>query len=338
MTLDTVALRARALAATPGHWSVQGPWPHATIYAFDNPDLREDVEACHIASSPLILRSDQKCADDADMAFIAAANPQAVIALLDEIDRLRMELRDREIMVEDRGESFRRVTEELAAMTAARDEACESWQAHLTGAIKRCGNDGGISIRTGEPGCSPREGRWEVSAPLCGECGARPATCVGRYEDTPYAYGCDECCGHGCEDGVCFPLDEIPQRLEIGRTNWHEVADERDRLRATLAQPHMVWAAEQHSVGVDIAAEDAKMRPVYNFVVAHNLGSYRVRSSLSYVDRDLFDRLGLLVDAAIAKGQAAMPRVDDIPITLATACTCTPTAHGHRTDCPRYRV
>lgn len=44
----------------------------------------------------------------------------------------------------------------------------------------------------------------------CTHCGA-PATCVGRYEsvgdDAPWEPACDTCCGHGCEDGRCHPMD-----------------------------------------------------------------------------------------------------------------------------------
>lgn len=40
----------------------------------------------------------------------------------------------------------------------------------------------------------------------CDTCGKR-ATCVGAYEmadvETPQ---CDECCGHGNEDGKCWPI------------------------------------------------------------------------------------------------------------------------------------
>src|SRR6185312_16586972 len=39
-----------------------------------------------------------------------------------------------------------------------------------------------------------------------------------------------------------------------------DLLDEVERLRATLAQPHHEWAAGQHSVGVDIAAEDKRIR------------------------------------------------------------------------------
>lgn len=43
--------------------------------------------------------------------------------------------------------------------------------------------------------------------PTCTFCGA-PAVCVGRYEMADEdQYGCDVCCGHGCEDGYCVPLE-----------------------------------------------------------------------------------------------------------------------------------
>lgn len=42
--------------------------------------------------------------------------------------------------------------------------------------------------------------------PTCATCG-KPATCIGRYEgmteDDP---ACDDCCGHGNEDGRCEPI------------------------------------------------------------------------------------------------------------------------------------
>jgi hypothetical protein len=41
---------------------------------------------------------------------------------------------------------------------------------------------------------------------LCAIC-EKPATCVGRYlggdDEHLYEPACDECCGHGCEDGHC---------------------------------------------------------------------------------------------------------------------------------------
>jgi hypothetical protein len=49
--------------------------------------------------------------------------------------------------------------------------------------------------------------RSEHAAAACATCG-KPATCYGVYEDpsAPAAYACDDCCGHGNEDGHCEPV------------------------------------------------------------------------------------------------------------------------------------
>lgn len=48
----------------------------------------------------------------------------------------------------------------------------------------------------------------KVSEMLCSICG-EPSTCIGRYEDSEeYDPACDECCGHGCEDGHCIRCTE----------------------------------------------------------------------------------------------------------------------------------
>jgi hypothetical protein len=50
---------------------------------------------------------------------------------------------------------------------------------------------------------------------ICAECGERPATCVGRYEHmTECVPACDECCGHGCEDGHCDRVE--PDDIDDG--------------------------------------------------------------------------------------------------------------------------
>ena len=42
----------------------------------------------------------------------------------------------------------------------------------------------------------------------CSRCN-NSATCIGRYEsDGPLEFGCDDCCGHGNEDGFCWHHDE----------------------------------------------------------------------------------------------------------------------------------
>jgi hypothetical protein len=54
----------------------------------------------------------------------------------------------------------------------------------------------------------------------CDFCG-KPATCYGQYEGVEEAedgspdYGCDDCCGHGNEDGWCKPLSG-PQETKGG--------------------------------------------------------------------------------------------------------------------------
>lgn len=43
----------------------------------------------------------------------------------------------------------------------------------------------------------------------CAHCG-KTATCMGAYEsEDNLGFACDECCGHGNEDGWCVPLDGI---------------------------------------------------------------------------------------------------------------------------------
>lgn len=37
------------------------------------------------------------------------------------------------------------------------------------------------------------------------DCG-KPATCYGSYEGRPQYFACDDCCGHGQEDGRCEPV------------------------------------------------------------------------------------------------------------------------------------
>jgi len=45
----------------------------------------------------------------------------------------------------------------------------------------------------------------------CEYCNRKPATCFGRYENAEEgSYACDDCCGHGCEDGECHALEEQP--------------------------------------------------------------------------------------------------------------------------------
>lgn len=47
----------------------------------------------------------------------------------------------------------------------------------------------------------------------CATCGA-PASCLGAYEGhTEPSWACDDCCGHGNEDGWCRTLEELPELI-----------------------------------------------------------------------------------------------------------------------------
>lgn len=52
-----------------------------------------------------------------------------------------------------------------------------------------------------------------MNTPACEYCG-EPATCFGAYEGSAPAYACDECCGHGNEDGRCTLLEVDALRKE----------------------------------------------------------------------------------------------------------------------------
>lgn len=56
--------------------------------------------------------------------------------------------------------------------------------------------------------------RLKAEAPPCSHCG-KPAVCIGRYEGNPnYEAACGDCCGHGCEDGHCYKLTDIPGHMD----------------------------------------------------------------------------------------------------------------------------
>ena len=51
--------------------------------------------------------------------------------------------------------------------------------------------------------------RADAALVRCYACGGR-ATCVGAYEGQKVTeYCCDDCCGHGNEDGHCSPLEDV---------------------------------------------------------------------------------------------------------------------------------
>jgi hypothetical protein len=50
-----------------------------------------------------------------------------------------------------------------------------------------------------------------AKGPTCELCEKKPATCFGAYEmQEGETFACDDCCGHGNEDGWCRPVSEHP--------------------------------------------------------------------------------------------------------------------------------
>jgi hypothetical protein len=67
---------------------------------------------------------------------------------------------------------------------------------------------------------------------LCHICG-EPAVCYGAYEVSDPDFACDDCCGHGNEDGWCLDLDVdgIVERL----ARRHQAAEQENaRLEKAL--------------------------------------------------------------------------------------------------------
>lgn len=84
MTTDTKKLRDLANAATPGEWLARNRQTHLGV---SNEEVADWIVETVADREPIAQPySPNKVAN---AAFIAAANPQTVIALLDEIDRLR---------------------------------------------------------------------------------------------------------------------------------------------------------------------------------------------------------------------------------------------------------
>ena len=123
---------------------------------------------------------------------------------------------------------------------AAGKVGCPGYRCYVEFGIYGCSACGGRAIqaplKAREPPPSPASG-----APTCATC-QRPASCVGVYEDPVGAprYACDDCCGHGNEDGRCSPLAASPAS---GST---ELCDEcgcepgQGTIHRAFAEPHEV--------------------------------------------------------------------------------------------------
>jgi hypothetical protein len=75
----------------------------------------------------------------------------------------------------------------------------------------------------------------QIRSLTCAIC-SKPAACVGSYEDMPYPGepACNECCGHGCEDGHCEPLYDEDGDI-TSDLPWDDDSKQGTRMRARCA-------------------------------------------------------------------------------------------------------
>jgi hypothetical protein len=89
-------LRALALAATPGNWSAGGPSFGATTPKYLM-DVTTDIDAygdeATVCNGPGDWSEEYWPERSANMEYIAAANPAAILALLDEVEALRAQIK-----------------------------------------------------------------------------------------------------------------------------------------------------------------------------------------------------------------------------------------------------
>lgn len=87
--------------------------------------------------------------------------------------------------------------------------------------------------------------RLKAAVLACHVCG-RPAACIGAYEgDQDYRPACDSCCGHGNEDGRCWPLADAVTNLS-------------DALKATEASAEQ---AEQRIIALEAVLSAQQDQP-----------------------------------------------------------------------------
>lgn len=97
-----------------------------------------------------------------------------------EVARLRADLAAAKMLIAQRDEGIDRLNDRLSADDERHDEESAAAKRTIT------------ALAEGNLVCS-----------MCG----KPATCVGYGEGPEHmGLGCDECCGHGNEDGWCIPL------------------------------------------------------------------------------------------------------------------------------------
>jgi len=134
MTVDRKKLRDLAETATPGPWCADhdrvcdGHCGDPVRYHDGSCCDHQSPVGCHVERHRDCNTVVREIENEHDAAFIAAANPQTILEMLDEITAKQCGYDDLHHMVPGKKDIWSKVDallKQLAAMTAARDEACD---------------------------------------------------------------------------------------------------------------------------------------------------------------------------------------------------------------------
>lgn len=107
-------------------------------------------------------------------------------------------------------------------------------------------------------------GQWETARAfartsgrlLCSCCGVNYATCIGAYETpTPVLPACDDCCGHGNEDGRCESIAELR-----GEEDEEPAGLEAEELAPFSSEIRRILDVVESELSIDVAYVSQGMR------------------------------------------------------------------------------
>lgn len=173
-------IRAAEQAATPGPWEVDGPGPDMRRNEEDPDDEKEWRNHAAWVNTPDMAgtcEGDYLRTQDADFCALAREAVPELLAEVERLTRVNADLTEQIMKLEEKVQHLHGCeTEAMQCLGELLDEA-------------------------------------RAAIPECEHCG-KPASCLGAYEGGPEAWACDECCGHGAEDGHCVRVRGLPRVVE----------------------------------------------------------------------------------------------------------------------------
>lgn len=150
--------------------------------------------------------------------------------LLDEVERLRAENEALDAQLQNTQADYGAIEHERDALRAEVEQ------------YKRAKAENDERFMLERDAARTEVEKLRAALPTCDHCEQRPATCLGCYEDHARgdcgdcaqhdeAYACDECCGHGNEDGHCWPLQDVAGVLTTVTLNADALRAEIEPLR-----------------------------------------------------------------------------------------------------------